>query len=158
MPTRSPPMPHSFNNSRTYARRFLALKLPATKWQLPSRHPKKKTPSTPFSKALRTVSASIRPVQGTFITFIFAGYSSLMEPAMSAAAYPQYSQQKAIIFGSKTPIFSLFWACKSLLFLPIWKCPLPNELSYSAEDSRGRNHYRNRRWNLGMNPGVHGDN
>ena len=44
---------------------------------------------------------------GTFIIFIFAGYGSRREPAISAAAYPQYSQQKAMIFGSNTLSFIL---------------------------------------------------
>ncbi len=44
------------------------------------------------------------PVHGTSTILMFAGYSSLMEPARSAAEYPQALQQKAIIIGLKSSV------------------------------------------------------
>jgi len=41
------------------------------------------------------------PVQGIRIILMFPGYLRRMEPARSAAVYPQKLQQKAIITGSK---------------------------------------------------------
>ncbi len=45
---------------------------------------------------------STLPVQGTRIIIILAGYCNRMEPARSAAVYPQKLQQNEIIIGSKS--------------------------------------------------------
>ncbi len=51
--------------------------------------PTQYTPSAPSWKHLSRYITSTLPVQGTRIILILVGYVSLIEPARSAAEYPQ---------------------------------------------------------------------
>jgi len=82
------------------------------------------------------------PVQGTIIILIFAGYSSRIEPARSAAEYPHALQQKAIIIGLKSsailiPPISVAVCRFARMIHSLWPalcplhpalCPLPSAL------------------------------
>ena len=58
------------------------------------------------------------PVQGTRIILMFGEYDSRMEPARSAAVYPQKLQQKAMMIGlnSLAIMTSVLFLSKHCLF------------------------------------------
>ena len=65
-------------------------------------------PSAPSAKASKIYEGSTLPEQGVSIGMIFAGYSSLETPAISAALLLHHLQRKAIIFGLGFKIFDIF--------------------------------------------------
>jgi hypothetical protein len=63
--------------------------------------PVTRTPSAPFSKALRTNDGASIPEHISRMSRILGGYCSRLTPARSAPAYEHQLQAKAMIFGSK---------------------------------------------------------
>jgi hypothetical protein len=58
--------------------------------------------SRPGLRRYRRRPRSTLPVQGTRMIWMSVGYCSRIEPARSAAVYPQKLQQKAMMIGSKS--------------------------------------------------------